>query len=172
MCSLARCQRREVLIGKRIICWPSTKSRRLLREKLEAQVSGLRLPAVLPLHYSVLYGYGKAVGDPSTLRSTIATNRAYAGIRTPMVQTERVYVPDWNSRFFWEDIPHGLVVLRGIADLLGTEIPAMDRVLLWAQAQMDRTYLVDGQLNGKDIADSGAPERYGITRVQDLVTYE
>jgi len=141
----------------------------ILRGALEAQIPNLHLPFVLPLHTSIVYGYGKAVRDPSSLRSAIATNTAYAGIRTPMVQKEGGWVPDWNSRFFWEDIPHGLVVLRGLADLASVSLPVMDQVLLWAQDQMGCSYLVDGRLDGRDVVGSGAPKCYGITRVDDLI---
>jgi hypothetical protein len=75
-----------------------------------------------------------------------------------------------QSFFFWEDIPHGLVVLRGLADLAGASVPVMDQVLLWAQDQMRCVYLVDGQLNGHDVASSGAPRCYGIANVDDLIT--
>ncbi|MDP6041647.1 MAG: NAD/NADP octopine/nopaline dehydrogenase family protein, partial [Candidatus Latescibacteria bacterium] len=142
----------------------------MLRGMLEAQIPDLRLPFVLPLHASIVYGYGEAVRDPSSLQSAIATNKAYTGIRTPMVQKEGGWVPDWSSRFFWEDIPHGLVVLRGLADLAGASVPVMDQVLLWAQDQMRCVYLVDGQLNGHDVASSGAPRCYGIANVDDLIT--
>ncbi len=136
---------------------------------LEGGVPGLRLSAVMPLVLSIRMAYGADVLDGSTLRSAIATNRAYAGIRTPMRQVEGGWVPDFGSRFFWEDIPHGLVVVRGIADLVGVNTPTIDEVLTWAQKQMGREYLVDGKLAGKDIATSGAPGRFGIARTEDLV---
>jgi hypothetical protein len=136
---------------------------------LQTRIPGLRLSAVLPLHLSIQYGYGADVLDPSTLRSTIATNRAYAGIRTPMRQVEGGCAPDFGSRFFHEDIPHGLVVVRGIADLVGVEVPTIDRVLLWAQRQMGREYLRDGRLDGRDIGETGAPQGFGIERAEDLV---
>jgi hypothetical protein len=140
----------------------------LLRGTLEARLPGLHLSVVLPLHLSVLVGYGEAIGDPSTLRSTIATNSAYAGIRTPMQRVDGGYVPDWSSRFFWEDVPHGLVVLRGIADLAGVAVPKIDRVLAWAQGRMGTQYLVDGRLVGPDLAESGAPQAWGITSLAQL----
>lgn len=138
-----------------------------IRAVLEAG-HGLRLPLVQPLQLSTRLAYGTDVQDPSTLRSTIATNRSYATIRAPMRQVPGGWAPDWGSRFFGEDIPHGLVVLRGVAELLGVEVPAMDQLLLWAQRKMGREYLRDGRLSGPDVANSGAPQRFGIRTLEQL----
>jgi opine dehydrogenase len=78
------------------------------------------------------------------------------------------WAPDWSSRFFGEDIPHGLVVLRGLAELLDLPTPTIDRILLWAQRQMGREYLVDGRLSGADVRHSGAPQRFGISSLEQL----
>jgi len=140
-----------------------------MRAAVEVASPGLRLSAVLPLGLSIQLAYGADVLDPRTLRSTIASNRAYAGIRAPMLPVEAGWIIDRASRFFWEDVPHGLVVLRGIADLVGVATPMLDEVLVWAQRQMGREYLVDGQLTGCDLPESGAPAVYGVQRLEDLL---
>ncbi len=140
----------------------------LLKQALLQALPQLQLPLVLPLHESLLHGYGAAIADPATLHSSIASNRAYAGIRTPLRQVEAGWVPDWNSRFFLEDIPHGLVVLRGLADLAGVQLPLVDQILYWAQRNMGRVYLVDGELSGPAMAESGAPQVQGIGSVAEL----
>ena len=140
-----------------------------LKGALENQIPNLHLPFVFPLHQAIIYGYGEAIQNPATLHTTITTNRAYAGLRTPMIQQNDGWIPDWNSRFFHEDIPHGLVVLRGIADLLNISLPTIDTLLNWAQTKMNCEYLIHGQLTGKDIANSGAPSCYHIQTLQDLI---
>lgn len=140
-----------------------------LKSALEKQIPNLHLPYVMPLHQAIVYGYGSAIQDPSTLRSAIATNQAYAGIRTPMIPHPNGWMPDWNSRFFLEDIPHGLVVLRGIADLVKVSTPTLDKVLDWAQTKMDRQYLIHGSLSGKDILESGAPVNHDIQNITNLI---
>lgn len=139
-----------------------------LKQALERALPGLQLPLALPLQQSLQIGYGSAIADTSTLQSTIASNRAYAGIRTPVKKVDGGVVPDWDSRFFWEDIPHGLVVLRGLADLVGITLPRIDEILLWSQRKMGKEFLVDGKLQGKDVADSGAPQCFGIDSVAAL----
>ena len=81
-----------------------------IRYALAERWPEVALSAVLPVHWAIWAAYGDDIGDPSTLYSTIRTNRAYAGIRTPMREVDGGVVPDYGGRFFTEDIPFGLVV--------------------------------------------------------------
>ena len=139
-----------------------------LRFALEQRIPNLHLSAVLPLAISIQQGYGSAVLDKSTLRSTISSNLAYAGIRTPMNLVKEGYVPNYQSRFFLEDIPYGLVVLKGIAELADVATPTIDRVLTWSQEKMKCQYLVEGKLQGSDLAKSSAPQKFGLHSVEAL----
>ena len=111
-----------------------------------------------------------------------------------------------------QDLPHGLAVLRGIAEICDVDAPMMDTVLTWAQVRMrvhmccmvcvcvlklngeqrqivdtphsftaslpvlpvlafgdvtvvqekvGHEYLVDGKIQGKDVAHSGCPQVQG-----------
>jgi len=86
-----------------------------------------------------------------------------------MTEVEGGYIPDFNCRFYLEDVPHGLVVIKGVAELAGVETPTLDKVLIWAQTQMNCEYWVDGALKGKDIGQSGAPQRYGLNSLDKLM---
>lgn len=136
---------------------------------LEQKIPGLDLRTVLPLGFSIRSAYADDIADASTLRSCIATNRAYAGIRAPMVAVDGGYAPDFQCRFYLEDVPHGLVVIKGVAELADVATPAIDRVLSWCQTKMGCEYLVDGKLQGKDVRDSGAPQRYGMNSLESLL---
>jgi NAD/NADP octopine/nopaline dehydrogenase, alpha-helical domain/Ketopantoate reductase PanE/ApbA len=141
----------------------------VLCRTLEQKTPNLNLCAVLPLGFSIQSGYGDDIIDKSSLRSMVATNRAYAGIRTPMLKVEGGYIPNFQSRFFLEDVPHGLVVLKGIAELAGVATPTIDKILIWTQAKMGCEYLVDGKLQGKDVSHSGYPQRYGLNSLNELM---
>ena len=78
------------------------------------------------------------------------------------------WVPDFTARYFTEDIPHGLVVTRGVAALLAVPTPAIDMLIEWAQKNMGKEYLVGGKLVGKDIQDTSAPQAFGIHSAADL----
>ena len=64
-----------------------------------------------------------------------------------------------------EDIPYGLAVIRGIAEIVKVETPNIDKVLTWCQEKMHKEY----QLQGKDIASSRAPQRYGFTTLESIL---
>jgi hypothetical protein len=140
-----------------------------IRAALEAAQPGLSLELVLPLQMSVLAGYGDLIPDHSSLRSIIATNPAYAGIRTPMTEVPGGRIPDLNSRFFHEDVPFGLVVLRSLAQMGNVPTPTLDTILTWMQGLMGKTYLADGRIEGPEIAHSGSPLRFGMTSLAEVV---
>lgn len=100
-----------------------------------------------------------------------ALNDAYKGFRCPFKRVEdgEGWVPDFESRYFTEDIPFGLCIYKGIADIVDVPTPMMDAVLVWAQTHMGKEYVVDGKLQGKDVGETTAPQRFGITTVTDLI---
>ena len=110
-------------------------------------------------------------------------------------------MPNFKYRYLSEDIPHGLVMIRGgvcslsfaqgamwcfshemvetqpqhwwprtspapgvflVAEIVGFNTPWIDKIILWAQEKLGKEYLVDGKLNGKDIHETSAPERFGF----------
>lgn len=83
-------------------------------------------------------------------------------------------VPDLQSRYLSEDIPFGLVAIKGVATLLGMPTPAIDRVVIWAQRHLGREYVdpATGKLLDNEwVARSGAPQRCGAARAEDLLMF-
>jgi len=97
-----------------------------------------------------------------------ASNDAYKGFRCPFKRVDGGWVPDFENRYFTEDIPCGLCIYKGVADIVNVPTPMMDRVLTWAQEHMGKEYLVEGRLQGKDVGETTAPQRFGITTVAQL----
>jgi hypothetical protein len=141
-----------------------------LRRALENQFPALDLSAVRPLHEWLCRSYGNAISDPSSLQSSFVTNRGYAGLRAPMCLTADGLLPDFQSRYLAEDIPYGLVVVRGIAELAGLSIPTVDEVITWAQTRIGKEYLAHGKLKGRDLSMSRVPQRYNINTLEQLVS--
>ena len=136
---------------------------------LESRFPGLDLHAVAPLDRWLLDAYPGKITDQSSLRSAFNTNRAYSGIRVPVKETAGGgFVPDFGARYLSEDVPYGLLVTRGVAELAGVATPAISRVIGWAQERTGRAYLVDGRVAGADVARSHAPQRFGITSADAL----
>ena len=68
-----------------------------------------------------------------------------------------------------EDVPYGLVVIRGIAEIVGVKTPDIDKVLTWCQEKMGKEYLVNSKLQGKDVWLSRAPQRYGYATLESIL---
>lgn len=126
-------------------------------------------PDITDLHADLYQCYSERIADPSTLYSLLRTNGAYEGIFHPMKQTEAGFVPDFSSRLLSEDVPCGLVAIRGVAQILGLETPWIDKVITWGQSKLGKEYLVDGKLIGKDINGTNCPQRFGIHSADELL---
>ena len=100
-----------------------------------------------------------------------ALNDAYIGFRCPFKRAKdgEGWVPDFENRYFTEDIPFGLCIYKGIADIVNVSTPMMDIVLTWAQTYMGKEYIVNGKLAGRDVGETTAPQRFGMTTVADLI---
>jgi hypothetical protein len=140
-----------------------------LRTNLERAYPGLDLAAVRPVGEWLKRSYPTSIIDSSTLHSSFATNRSYTGLLAPMIGSENGFVPDFQSRYLTEDVPYGLLVMRGIAELAGVATPQADEVISWAQDRLGKQYLVEGKLKGVDLYLSRSPQRYGYSGLEQLM---
>lgn len=141
-----------------------------VRAELQSRAPHLDLSPVLSLYDWLRRAYAGQIADDSTLRAAFNSNRAYAGLAAPMeLIEENAYVPWFGSRYLAEDVPFGLLVTRGIAELVGVPTPTVDEVIGWAQQKLSKQYLVGGRVVGRDIGESRAPQRFGIHTVEQLL---
>jgi hypothetical protein len=118
---------------------------------------------VVTLYEWVLHAYSDDIVDGSDLRRAFNTNKAYNGLKVPTRPAgPDTFAVDFTARYLAEDVPYGLVVLRGIAQLANVATPTIDEVIIWAQTQLGKQYLVDNTLSGSDLAETRAPQAYGI----------
>ena len=126
---------------------------------------------VVHIHLWLVRRYSHDISDKSTLYKAIQSNAAFQGIKHPVKTTEDgKFVPDFTHRYMTEDVPYGLVVFRGIAQIVGVQTPNIDKVLKWCQEKMGKEYLVNSKLQGKDVASSRAPQRYGFTSLESILS--
>jgi hypothetical protein len=124
---------------------------------------------VLPLYSWLLRAYDTDIADRSTLNRAFVTNRAYAGLKVPVYPVDpNTFAVDYTSRYLSEDVPYGLAVTRGLAELAGVPTSTIDQVITWAQARLGKSYLVNGRLGGPDLAETRAPQVYGIHTLAQL----
>ena len=115
--------------------------------------------------------YSHTIADNSSLLACMKTNSAYDGMTHPMKEVEGgKFVPDFHYRYLCEDIPFGLAVTKGLAEIAGYDTPITDEVMLWCQEKIGKEYLVGQQLTGKDLCDTRAPQRFGFQTLDDLET--
>jgi len=113
--------------------------------------------------------YGPQVKDPSTFTNAIRSCDGYKGFKCPMKQVEGGWVPDFQNRYFTEDIPEGVAMYKGIADLAGVETPVMDEIVCFFQKFMGKEYINDGKLAGADVGETKSPQRYGVFSLEELL---
>lgn len=143
-----------------------------VKAALEQRHDGLDLGGVVDVFTWLRAAYGDQIEDDRDLARALATNRAYRGIRMPVVEVPGGYRPDLNSRYLTEDVPFGLVVTRGLAELADVSTPAIDLVLAELGERMGVPWLRDGRLSPEAVARSRAPQRYGITTVTEALAGE
>jgi hypothetical protein len=100
--------------------------------------------------------------DLDDLHSMIAKNPAYRGLLFPMKAVQGGYVPDYTSRYLTEDIPCVFLVYKGLAEMVGFQIPIIEMIIEWSQRVMGKEYIVNHRLSGRDLKESRAPQRFGF----------
>lgn len=143
-----------------------------LKRVLLERYPTLTLDALHHVREWMTRSYGDDIGDRTSIYTMLRTNKGYRGLTHPMREVEidgkKKFLPNFRYRYFTEDIPMGLIVTRGIAELAGVPTPHMDDVINWCQEMLQKEYLVDGKLTGKDINSTRCPQHYGFT---DLDTF-
>lgn len=140
-----------------------------ISRRIMEQYPGEDLSHVMPMLEWDRTRYGHVIDDNRDQLTVLRTNRAYATSRHPMKRVKGGYVPDFQHRYLSEDVPFGLVAVRGIAALAGVATPAIDEVLVWSQARLGRQYLVGAKLTGADLKSTRAPQRYGYETLGELL---
>jgi len=138
--------------------------------QIMAEFPQVNLSQVIPMYDWDIGCYGNDIKDKTNLMTALRTNSGYEGITHPMIEIETgSYIPDFNHRYLTEDVPFGLVAIRGIAEIAGVPTPCIDKVLYWCQEKMGKEYLVGSKLTGKDLAATRCPQRYGFTTIAEVL---
>jgi hypothetical protein len=144
-----------------------------MSKRIMAEHYPLDLSQVIPMYDWDITCYGNDIKDKTNLMTALRTNSGYEGITHPMIQTgQGTYLPDFNHRFLTEDVPFGLVVIRGIAEIARVPTPCIDTVLSWCQERLGKEYLVGSRLIGKDLATTRCPQRYGFKTIEEVLGFD
>ena len=96
----------------------------------------------MPLKDRILTMYSGSVGDKSSLKRIFNTNIGYSRVPFPMVPVEGQDLKSTHkddvlvklnlkARFFWEDMPYGLVILKDIGNIVGVSTPNITRNIIF-----------------------------------------
>lgn len=141
----------------------------VIKKAILAKYPKVDLEAVLPLKDRILAQYGSQVKDPTNLFTVFTSNTGYGVMTVPMNKEGDGFVLNTKARTFVEDIPFGLCVLKDLAEKVGFEAPFMTKCIEWHQEMMGKEYVKDGKLNPALIHETGAPSKYGINTLEQLM---
>lgn len=97
--------------------------------------------------------------------------KSFKGIKAPMIKSNGKYIPDYKSRYFTEDFPYGLLIIKGFATICNIDTPMIDNIIKWVQAKLNKQYIINNKLEGKDIHETGVPQNYGINKIEDVYNF-
>lgn len=142
-----------------------------IRDALTTRFPDLDLSRVMSVYDFYIASYADNIGDKTDISTVLKTNKGYESLYIPMREVEGGYIPDFAMRYYTEDIPFGLLVTRGVGEIMGVETPMMDTIISWAQEKMGKSFLKDGKVAGDDLAETRTPQKYGLQTPEDLVRW-
>ena len=98
-----------------------------IKRALLERFPDLQLPQILPIAERICTMYDGQISDKSSLKRIFNTNIGYSRVQFPMVPKDPAnpsqVVLNTNARFFWEDVPYGLCILKDVGRILGVPTP-------------------------------------------------
>lgn len=150
--------------------WDDSSSDVLLRCDSELQNLLGKIPE-LDLSYVKSLREHYESDTKSEMTCKISHISSFAGITSPMLQiAPGKWIPDLNSRYFTADFPYGLAIIKGLAVIFETDVPTIDKVLKWYCALTGQEYYRGNRFAGKDLACTGAPQKYGFHTKNSIVS--
>lgn len=108
---------------------------------------------------------------PEKLTKKFHSIPSFQPLTFPMKRMSDGYVPDFSSRFYTEDIPFGVCILKALAMIVGVTVPTIDEILAWYYRMVDKEYFKPDGNFGKDIAETAVPQRFGMNSEKDICDF-
>ncbi len=125
--------------------------------------------ALLRKHYEIDTVEGKDDVERMTkkIRSLI-----YLKDYAPMCKNvDGNFMPDFKSRYFVEDFPFGLAIIRAFCKVCDVQTPHIDTVLQWYDNLYHADLYENGKFDGDGLKKLPIPQNYGINSVSDIELY-
>lgn len=88
------------------------------------------LTKVLGIHITDVLTYYESY-DAHSMTQKFQSINSLSTIQSPMIQTTGGWIPDFKDRYFTEDFPYGLQVIKEVAVKNNILTPIIDNVLMW-----------------------------------------
>jgi hypothetical protein len=139
-------------------------------QDLIKKIDVLDLSGVLSLkeHYEIATQTGKNDCERMTNKISILP---FSKDSIPMIQLDNKFQPDFQSRYFLEDYPYGLCIVKSFCVICGVESPTINRILRWYSEFFGKMYFVENDFIGKDLAELPLPQNFGIKNVESIYTF-
>lgn len=105
---------------------------------------------------------------PQDLTRKFHSIPSYYPLVLPMKKTAEGYIPDFTSRFYTEDIPNGVCIIKALAQFVNVKTPTIDTVLDWYYRMTGKEYFCKDGSYGKDINETAIPQINGIDTLDKL----
>ncbi len=149
--------------------WDLPSSEALLQCDAELQVLCSILPLDLSEVVSLKIHYESETAEKMTEK--ISTIPAFQGILSPMCPASDGYIPDFSSRYFLEDFPYGLCIIKSFCRLAGVACPNIDRVLKWYEQMMGVQYYTESGFDGRDLQSLPLPQNAGFKNANEIAAF-
>ena len=146
--------------------WDNESSEILIECDQEFQKILSQLPVNKEEIPSILFYYESC--DATSLTNKIRSIKAFQGLKMHMIKKDIGYTVDYFSRYFTEDIPYGLLIIKSFGILLSISTPKIDELIYWFQRMLNKEYLKDGKLVGINIKETGIIQNFGINKIEDI----
>ena len=108
---------------------------------------------------------------PDALTKKMQSIVSLKDMTSPMYPVENGYKPDLQSRYFIEDFPFGLCIIKGFCEIYRLNTPVIDKVLKWYETFADVEYFVNDKFEGRDLKYTAIPQNFGIMTPEDVVSF-
>lgn len=108
---------------------------------------------------------------PEKLTEKFHSIPSYYPLTLPMIKEANGYRPDFTSRFYTEDMPFGVSIIKALGLLAGVKTPTIDTILNWYFKMTGKKYFeLDGSY-GKDVNETAIPQLFGISDAETLKNF-
>ncbi|GAB1605835.1 octopine dehydrogenase-like [Argonauta hians] len=118
-----------------------------------------------------LSGFKDSIGDSSSLLTMLKTCKIWGDIKHPMKKDRRKgeFTPDLEERLT-EHLSYGLIVIRGVAEIVQQATPVIDKLIAWCQTKCKKNFIKDGKvLTDKNIQNTSCPQKFKLTTLNEIL---